>query len=182
MALDQWKRIPIEERREQILEAALEEFGHKGLHGGSTVAIAKRVGISHPNLFRIYPTKHELFVAVLGRVFATIEREMLVAGERFEEAPLQAMSDAWGGLMERREVMFMVLQGYAASGDPAIRDIMHDWTRGVFERIAALPGVGEDIAHDFFAAGMLYMAAAALDLPARAGEDPWAARFLDSGS
>ncbi len=182
MAVDRRRRIPIEERREQIIEAALEEFGHKGLHGGSTVSIAKRVGISHPNLFRIYPTKHELFVAVLERVFATIEREMLAAGERSAEAPLQAMSDAWGGLMERREIMFMLLQGYAASGDPAIRDIMDGWTRGVFERIEALPGVGEDVAHDFFAAGMLYMAAAALDLPARAGKDAWAARFLESGS
>lgn len=182
MANERRKRVPIEQRREQILEAALEEFGHKGLHGGSTVAIAKAIGVSHPNLFRIYPTKHELFVAVLQRVFALIEREMLAAGERSEGEPLQAMSDAWGGLMERREIMFMLLQGYAASGDPVIRDIMHDWTRDVFERIEALPGVGEDIAHDFFAAGMLYMSATAIDLPARAADDPWAARFLASGS
>ena len=182
MATDRRKRIPIEERREQILEAALEEFGHKGLHGGTTVTIAKQVGISHPNLFRIYPTKHELFIATLERVFDMVEREMLTAGERSPDTPLQAMSDAWGGLMERREVMFMLLQGYAASGDSTIRDIMHGWTRGVFERIEVLPGVGADLAHDFFAAGLLYMSAAALDLPARADQDPWAAKFLDSGS
>src|SRR5690625_480801 len=103
MATDRRKRIPIEERREQILEAALEEFGHKGLHGGTTVTIAKQVGISHPNRFRIYPTKHELVIATLERVFDMVEREMLTAGERSPDTPLQAMSDAWGGLMERRE-------------------------------------------------------------------------------
>src|SRR5690554_1755284 len=113
-------RVPIEERREQILEAALKEFSRKGLHGGSTVAIAAEVGVSQPNIFRIYPTKRELFVAVLQRVFARIEVRMLAAGESDAERPLQTMSDAWGGLMLEREIMFMLLQGYAASDDEVI--------------------------------------------------------------
>ncbi len=175
-------RVPLRERREQILEAALHEFSHKGLHGGSTVAIAAEVGISQPNIFRIFSTKHELFVAALERVFAKVEATMLAAGASGGDRPLQAMSDAWGELMEERENMFMLLQGYAAADDPAIRDLMHGWTRDVFERMEALPGVGEDASHDFFAAGMLYMVATAMDLPARAATDGWAARFLASGS
>jgi AcrR family transcriptional regulator len=175
-------RVPIEERREQILEAALTEFSRKGLHGGSTVAIAAEVGVSQPNIFRIYPTKRELFVAVLQRVFARVETRMLAAGEDDSEQPLQAMSDAWGTLMIDRDIMFMLLQGYAASDDEVIRSLMHDWTREVFERMEAMPGVGADDAHDFFAAGMLYMVAAALGLPDRAATDVWAARFLESGS
>lgn len=174
-------RVPMEERREQILEAALHEFSHKGLHGGSTMNIAREVGISQPNIFRIFSTKHELFVAVLQRVFQKIEMTMLAAGESASGEPLYAMSDAWGELMEERENMFMLLQGYAASDDAIIRDLMQDWTREVFERMEALPGVGEDASHDFFAAGMLYMVATAMDLPARAEQDPWAARFLASG-
>lgn len=176
------QRVPLEQRREQILVAALHEFSRKGLHGGSTMAIAAEVGISQPNIFRIFATKHELFVAVLERVFAKVESTMLAAGESDQEQPLQAMSDAWGELMAERENMFMLLQGYAASDDLPIRDLMHQWTRSTFERMESIPGVGEDTAHDFFAAGMLYMAATALDLPARAADDAWAARFLASGS
>lgn len=176
------RRVPLEQRRKQILQAALHEFSHKGLHGGSTVAIAAEVGVSQPNIFRIFPTKHELFVAVLEQVFARVETKMLAAGETAPEQPLQAMSDAWGELMQEREIMFMLLQGYAASDDPRIRDLMHGWTREVHERVAALPGVGEDASHDFFAAGTFYMVATALDLPARAADDAWAARFLDSGA
>lgn len=178
----QTARVPLEQRREQILAAALVEFSHKGLHGGSTMAIASAVGISQPNIFRIYATKRELFAATLEKVFATVSLTMLAAGERDTEQPLQAMSDAWGVLMEERELMLMLLQGYAASEDPAIRDLMQEWTRDVFERMAALPGVGEDPAHDFFAAGMLYMVAAAMDLPAQADGTGWAARFLAAGS
>lgn len=182
MSGERRKRVPIEERREQILDAALDEFSHRGLHGGSTVAIAKAVDISHPNLFRIYSTKLELFMAVLERLFAKIERTMLIEGERDPANPLETMSDGWGELMSTRRVMFMLMQGYAASDTPEVRDLMHNWTRDVFERIAALPGVDVDTAHEFFADGMLYMAATAIDLPARAATDPWAARFLDSGS
>src|SRR5690625_4566359 len=97
-------RVPIEERRAQILEAALLECSHKGLHGGSTMNIARKVGISQPNIFRIFSTKHELFVAVLQRVFQKIETTMLTAGESASAEPLYAMSDAWGELMEEREI------------------------------------------------------------------------------
>lgn len=117
-------RVPMDERREQILEAALLEFSHKGLRGGSTMNIAREVGISQPNIFRIFSTKHELFVAVLQRVFQKIEATMLAAGESTSGEPLYAMSDAWGELMEEREIMFMLLQGYAASDDAMIRDLM----------------------------------------------------------
>ncbi|SDK93681.1 transcriptional regulator, TetR family [Glycomyces sambucus] len=175
-------RVGIEQRRRQILEAALKEFSHKGLHGGSTVTIAKDVEISHPNLFRVFPTKRELFIAVLHEAFATVERRMLRAGEAAEERPLETMAEAWGELMEQRELMLILLQGYAASEDPEIRDVMHRWTQETFERVEAIPKVDTDMAHDFVAAGMLYMVAASMDLPARAADDAWVDRFLASGA
>ncbi|MFC9943970.1 TetR/AcrR family transcriptional regulator [Streptomyces pratensis] len=159
----------------------MEEFSRKGLHGGSTVAIAKRVGISHPNLFRLFSTKKELFRAVLNRLFETIGREMLHKGEATGD-PTRTMEDAWGGLMADRTLMLMLLQGYATCDDPEVRELMHEATRDIFERVEATPGLDADKAHAFSAEGMLYMAAAALDLPSRAPDDaPWAERFLSSG-
>ncbi|MCH1881615.1 TetR/AcrR family transcriptional regulator [Agrococcus sp. ARC_14] len=182
MATTRAPRVGIEERRPQILIAGLTEFSHKGLHGSSTVTIAAEVGISQPNLFRIFRTKRDLFVAVLEEAFAKIAREMLTLGAQDPGAPLDTMSDAWGLLMEDRELMLMVLQGYAASSDAVIRDRMQRWTGETFETLESMRGVTTDIAHDFFADGMLYMIAASIDLPARADQEPWAKRFLDSGS
>ncbi|NDK32775.1 TetR/AcrR family transcriptional regulator [Nesterenkonia haasae] len=174
-------RVSIEERREQILDAALIEFGHKGLHGGSTVHLAKAIGISHPNLFRVFSTKKGLFMAVLQRAFETIEREMIVPGERAENHHLWTMAHGWSRLMENRELMLILLQGFAASADPEISDLMRSWTGDVFERSEGLPGVTTDEAHFFFASGMLYLAAAAMDLPAHLDAEPWAERFMSSG-
>jgi TetR/AcrR family transcriptional regulator len=174
-------RVDASRRREEILEAALTEFSQKGLHGGSTVTIARQVGISHPNLFRLFSTKKELFRAVLTRLFETIEREMLRRGSGAGADPMPVMENAWGVLMANRELMLMMLQGYAACEDPGIRDLMHRATREIFEKVEAMPGVDADKAHSFIAEGMLYMVSAAMDLPARVKEDPWAERFLTSG-
>src|SRR2546430_8464212 len=46
------ERKSAEERREEILRAALVEFAERGLHGASTEEIAKRAGISQPYVFR----------------------------------------------------------------------------------------------------------------------------------
>ena len=54
-----------EERRESVIRAAMSEFAHSGYNGTSTEAIARRVGVSQPYLFRLFPNKQAIFVAVL---------------------------------------------------------------------------------------------------------------------
>ena len=53
-------RKSAQERREEIVEAALVEFAAHGLDGGSTETIAKAVGISQPYVFRLFGTKKKL--------------------------------------------------------------------------------------------------------------------------
>ncbi|MDQ4045126.1 MAG: TetR/AcrR family transcriptional regulator, partial [Chloroflexota bacterium] len=49
MTIDEQRtRRTAEERRADVLDAALVEFATYGLHGASTVNIAKRAGISQP--------------------------------------------------------------------------------------------------------------------------------------
>src|SRR5919108_1773933 len=98
------QRKTADERREEILAAALEEFGEHGLHGTSTDAIARRAGVSQPYLFRLFGTKKELFIAALHRCFrVTLETFIRAAeGKRGEEA-LLAMGKAYRELLQDRE-------------------------------------------------------------------------------
>src|SRR5436190_917530 len=61
-----------DERRETILEAAERIFAARGLHGTPTLEIAKAAGISQAYLFRLFPTKAELFLALNDRCNARI--------------------------------------------------------------------------------------------------------------
>src|SRR5436190_11413461 len=97
------QRKTAEERRDEILDAALVEFAERGLHGASTDEIAKRAGISQPYVFRLFGSKKELFKAAIARCFReTLELFQRAAeGKRGEEA-FRAMGQAYEGLLVDR--------------------------------------------------------------------------------
>ena len=106
-----------EERREEILDAALEVFADQGLHGASTEEIARRAGISQPYVFRLFGTKKELYVAGVARCFRqTLELMQKAAeGKRGQEA-LAAIGLAYGELLASdRTYLRAQMQAYAAS-------------------------------------------------------------------
>jgi AcrR family transcriptional regulator len=55
-----WRRLP-EERPRQILTAALEVFGERGLAAARLDDIAKRAGVSKGTIYLYFPNKEELF-------------------------------------------------------------------------------------------------------------------------
>ena len=63
------KRLTSEERRIQILEAALEIFSQKGFSGARTKEIAKAAGISETLIFQHFKTKEQLYTEALHSLF-----------------------------------------------------------------------------------------------------------------
>ncbi|MFB6549645.1 TetR/AcrR family transcriptional regulator [Streptomyces sp. NPDC056405] len=55
-----------EERRAEILRAALEVIAERGYRAASLGAIAERVGLTQQGLLHYFPTKEALLIAVLG--------------------------------------------------------------------------------------------------------------------
>jgi AcrR family transcriptional regulator len=56
--------------RARILEAALEVFASQGYLGATIAMIAERAGVGAASLYRYYPSKSELFDAVIPRELA----------------------------------------------------------------------------------------------------------------
>lgn len=54
------------DRKAQITRAAAEAFSAQGYNATSMEAIASRVGISAPALYRHYPSKYQMFAVVVG--------------------------------------------------------------------------------------------------------------------
>jgi len=63
------ERLSGEERRKQIIEAALDLFAEKGFRGTRTKEIAERVGISETLIFQHFISKEELYRSVLVEFF-----------------------------------------------------------------------------------------------------------------
>jgi len=62
-----WRRLP-EERPRQILDAALEVFGERGLAGARLDDIARHAGVSKGTIYLYFPNKEELFREVVRAV------------------------------------------------------------------------------------------------------------------
>jgi AcrR family transcriptional regulator len=144
-------RMSAEERREQVLEAALGQFA----------------GISQPYLFRLFPTKKALFLALVERCFRRVEEAFTVAaGDAVGEEALAAMGEAYHKLLEDRTLLLLQMQAYAASDDPEIRAATRAGYKKLWNLVERLTGLPFEPVMEFFAMGMLMNVAAALDLPA----------------
>lgn len=64
---DNKSRLPRDERRALLLAASLEVFTAAGYHSASMDEIADRAGVSKPVLYQHFPSKLELYLAVLDR-------------------------------------------------------------------------------------------------------------------
>src|SRR6266571_1778200 len=119
------QRKSAEERREDILEAALVEFAAHGLSGGSTEAIARAVGISQPYVFRLFGTKKQLFMATVERCMSgTLEMMRTASAGLKGEAALKAIGEAYTRRLEDPTYLHGQMQSLAACSDPDIRKVV----------------------------------------------------------
>jgi len=65
-------RSTFDERKEEILEAAITVFSRDGYHRVTTADISAEVGISQPYIYRFFKSKEELFLAAVDRVYGRI--------------------------------------------------------------------------------------------------------------
>jgi AcrR family transcriptional regulator len=162
-----------EERRESVIRAATAEFARGGYYGTSTEAIAKRVGVSQPYLFRLFPSKKAIFLAATERCVEDTIRTFSEAAEGLEgEEALNAMADAYTKVIaERPERLMMQMQMYVAvaAAEEAGEHEFGEAVRAGWMRLwdtVRLP-LGADISETttFMAYGMLVNCLVAMGFP-----------------
>ncbi len=171
-------RKTAEIRREEILDAASIEFAQAGLHGTSTDAIARRAGVSQPYLFRLFGTKHQLFVETVRRCMSeTLETfERAARGHSGEEA-LHAIGDAYMELLADRTRLQSQMQAYVACDDPEVREVVRAGFGGLFEFVERVSGADRQRVTGFFGKGMLLNVVASMGL--LENPEPWAERLME---
>ena len=166
-----------DERREEILDAAVEIFADKGLHGASTDEIARRAGISQPYIFRLFGTKKELYIAGVSRCFRqTLELMQRAAeGKRGDDA-LEAIGHAYGELLQSdRSYLRAQMQAYAACEDPEICAVVRGGYGDLVSYVERVSGASPERISAFFAQGMLLNVLASMEAPVEA----WGVRLIE---
>ena len=123
-------RLPRDERRAQLLAAALETFTASGYHAASMDEIAERASVSKPVLYQHFPSKLDLYTAVLdlhidSLVFA-IQRA--IASTRDNRNRVTATIDAYFGFIEGEGEAFRLLFESDMSVEPQVRERLNRMT------------------------------------------------------
>ena len=146
----------------------------------STEPIAREAGISHAYLFRVFPTKKDLFVACGVRAskrILAVFRDAAAAYDRGETAEqdgvLGAMGAAYRDLLADREILMMQMQVWVASAsDEDVREMGRQTYMEAIKEIQRLSGADPQTLHAFMAEGMLLSVAASMELAALADVEP----------
>jgi AcrR family transcriptional regulator len=174
------KRVPATERREALIEAALHEFAHGGLHGTPVDRIARRVGVAQPYVFALFGSKRELFLAAVERGFGAVAAAFTQAAEEYDSATsaepdvLKAMGQAYVQLLSgERDYLLLQHQSFAACDDPVIRERVRQLYAELIRHAQELSAAEPEQLDDFFRYGMWLNVAAAMGLEDLSAADEW---------
>jgi AcrR family transcriptional regulator len=162
------RRLSAQERRADLLEAAVIEFAESGYHGTRTADIAARAGVSQPYVYALFPDKRALFLAchdwTTERIKEALEKASAdLSGDDDVE---QALDRAYQRLFDERphQVLFQVQAHAAAAADPAIREPVRRRFIELVE-LSERNGAPRELVLRHVARSMLGNVALALDLP-----------------
>jgi AcrR family transcriptional regulator len=164
-------RLTAAERTEQLVRAAVTAFSSAGYTGTSTDDVARIAGVSQPYVIRLFGTKQQLFVASIRHACGQIEQAFRDSGA----TDLAGLGDAYDQLLERRELLGMMLHGFAASAEPGIGEVVRERFGRIYHLVRELTGAEPGEVTAFLSTGMLLTVLSAMRAlgPDAAPMTPW---------
>ena len=135
-------RLPRPARRKQLLGAAQEVFVAHGYHAAAMDDIAERAGVSKPVLYQHFPSKLELYLALLDQHADDLVAKVRVAlqsttdNRQRVEASVAAYVDFVDGGDTDREGAFRLVFESDLKSEPAVRERVERMTSECVEAIA----------------------------------------------
>ncbi|WP_018681026.1 TetR/AcrR family transcriptional regulator [Actinokineospora enzanensis] len=168
------------ERREVVLRTAIGTFAARGYYGTTTSEVAKAAGISQAYVYRLFPDKESLFVAVIEHCSVRMREAFADAAATAKgsdpAAVLDALGDAYARLIVDRDLLLVLMQATCAASEPPIRDAIRECYAREVEYVRAVSGASDEDIQQFFARGFLCNSLTAMGID---GVDaPWARTLM----
>ena len=140
MTDEKTNRLPRDERRAQLLVAALEVFTAAGYHSAAMDEIADRAKVSKPVLYQHFPSKLDLYLAVLdlhidSLVFAI---QKAIAANRENSARVAATVEAYFGFIDSEGEAFRLLFESDMNVEPQVRERLNRMTYDCAAAVSAV--------------------------------------------
>jgi AcrR family transcriptional regulator len=137
-------RLPRNARRTQLLGAAREVFVAQGYHAAAMDEIAERAGVSKPVLYQHFPSKRDLYLALLEQhtdeVVGAIRDALASTPDNKQR--VAATMEAYYAFIDSESESFRLVFESDFTSDPEVRDLLDRMQRGCAEAIAEV--IAED--------------------------------------
>jgi len=137
-------RLPRQARRKQLLVAAQQVFVAHGYHAAAMDDIADRAGVSKPVLYQHFPSKLELYLALLDQHAddLTAKVRLALASTTDNRLRVAASVSAYFDFVDNDGEAFRLVFESDLRNDPVVRERVERMTQECVEAIAVT------IAHD----------------------------------
>jgi len=137
-------RLPRSARRAQLVDAAREVFVANGYHAAAMDDIADRAGVSKPVLYQHFPSKLELYLALLDQGserLISVVREALASTDNNKERVAATMA-AYYDFVDGNEGVFRLVFESDLTSEPAVRERVDTTNRQCADLVAEV--IAED--------------------------------------
>ncbi|WP_243075727.1 TetR/AcrR family transcriptional regulator [Microbacterium sp. SS28] len=168
------RRMSSEERREQIIAAALAVFGARGYEGTTTDDVARTAGVSQPYVVRLFGTKENLFLAAVQSALDELMRVFRAALEddSTDRPVSKRIGEAYVALLSVRGLHQTLSHAWLLGGHPVIGPAARRGFALVWAFFRDEAGLEPDEARAFLAEGMLINVMIGMRLVDDYGSDP----------
>jgi AcrR family transcriptional regulator len=133
-------RLPKEQRRIQVLDAAREVFVESGYHAAGMDDIAERAGVSKPVLYQHFPGKLDLYLALLDAgiddLLATMDIALRSTSDNKKR--VQAAVGAYFDFVDDPQGAYRLVFESDLTNEPAVRDRVDQVELALAQEIAAV--------------------------------------------
>jgi len=140
-------RLKAEQRREQLIQVALQVFARSGYDGSTTAEIAKTAGITEPILYRHFKNKQELFIAIVREVSEQTIKQWAaaIANENDPEERVRKLCAGIPEHIKRYADAYHVLHGALTnSRDKKVIDVIREHYNTIHGFVRDVIKLGQD--------------------------------------
>ena len=114
------------ERRRQLLEVARKVFGRRGYHTVTMDSVAKEAGVTKPILYDHFPSKRELYLALLEADLAGLKQRLDdgLESSRGNRERIRASFQAYFDFVDDHAEGFRLLMQEAVGGEREFREMV----------------------------------------------------------
>ncbi|MFD1827102.1 MULTISPECIES: TetR/AcrR family transcriptional regulator [Mumia] len=137
------RRLPPDVRREQIVSAAGRVFAERPYDDVSTGELAGACGVSRGLLNHYFPTKRDLYVAVVAKLLQAprLPTPAYVEGARPEERIAQSVHEWVGMVLRSRETWLSASALTGESQDEQVQALVSEYTEAMADQICEIAGL-----------------------------------------